>query len=199
MTDVLTEIHGREFGLDADRYVTGPVGAKFPALCLGASGSEVLLTATATEINRVADASARIITHTTSALTITEATHDKKVVCLSKATGEVTVTLPAATGSGTELEFVVVTSKTSSNYTIKTSAATQFMAGTIVTVKDSTDQVNGWEAASTAGRIVLNGTTKGGIKGDRISLIDVASALWIVRGQTQATGSEATPFSSAIA
>lgn len=199
MTDILTSVHGRHLGIDKDGYITGAIGAKLPALSIGTSGSEVALAATATEINRVADASTRIVTQTTSALSVTEASHDGKVIALSKATGEVTVTLPAATGSGTTLRFVVITSKTSSNYTIKTSAATQFMAGTIFTAKDSTDQTNAWEAASTAGRIVLNGSTKGGLKGDWIDLVDVGSALWAVRGQTQATGTEATPFSSAIA
>lgn len=199
MTDILTSIHGRLVGLDKDEYLTTPVGVKVPALYIGTSGSETQLTATATELNRAADASGRIVSVTTSALSVTEAAHDSKTIVLNKATGSVTVTLPAATGSGTRLRVLVGTTKTSSSYIIKTSSATQFMAGTVVTAKDSTDQVNAWEAASTAGRISLNGSTKGGLKGDWFELEDVASALWIVRGQTQATGTEATPFSSAIA
>lgn len=41
MTEILTSLHGREVGLDKDRYLTSPVGAKLPALYLGPSGSEV--------------------------------------------------------------------------------------------------------------------------------------------------------------
>jgi len=41
--------------------------------------------------------------------------------------------------------------------------------------------------------ITLNGSTTGGIKGDRIELIDVASATWSIIGHTSATGIEATP------
>jgi hypothetical protein len=38
---ILTEIHGRELGLDATRNLISPVGVKTPALKLGASGLEV--------------------------------------------------------------------------------------------------------------------------------------------------------------
>lgn len=41
MTEILTSIHGKEVGLDVNRYLTSPVGAKLPALALGPSGSEV--------------------------------------------------------------------------------------------------------------------------------------------------------------
>lgn len=41
MTTILTSLHGKEFGLDKDRYVTTPVGFKGPAIFLGTSGSEV--------------------------------------------------------------------------------------------------------------------------------------------------------------
>jgi hypothetical protein len=44
----------------------------------------------------------------------------------------------------------------------------------------------------------MDGSTKGGIKGDRVILKDVAAGLWSVTVIGSATGTEATPFSSAV-
>lgn len=197
MTDILVELHGRQVGLDSNGYLTSPTGAKLPALSLGTSGSEVALAATATEINRACDTSARIVAVSSAqSLSITEAAHDRKIIKLAAATGAVDITLPAATGSGMEVDFIVTTTKTSNSYDIMTSAAAQVMAGAMVTIKDSTDQVNGFETGATSSKISLNGSTKGGIKGDRIKLVDVGTALWQVNGILIGTGTEATPFSS---
>jgi hypothetical protein len=48
MTDVLVSLHGRDIGLDKDRYLTTRVGAKHPELHIGPSGSEVSVTPTVT-------------------------------------------------------------------------------------------------------------------------------------------------------
>jgi hypothetical protein len=41
MSTILKSLHGLQLGLDKDGYVTSPVGAKFPSLHLGPSGSEL--------------------------------------------------------------------------------------------------------------------------------------------------------------
>lgn len=41
MSTILVSLHGRDVGLDSDRYFTSRVGAKHPELWLGTSGSEV--------------------------------------------------------------------------------------------------------------------------------------------------------------
>jgi hypothetical protein len=45
----------------------------------------------------------------------------------------------------------------------------------------------------------MDGSTKGGIKGDIIELEDIAADTWSVRVMGSATGTEATPFSAAVA
>ena len=40
MSDILVSLHGRDLGLDKDRYLTTRIGAKHPELYLGTSGSE---------------------------------------------------------------------------------------------------------------------------------------------------------------
>lgn len=41
MSTILKHLHGNQFGLDHNGYLTSPVGAKLPALYLGTSDSEV--------------------------------------------------------------------------------------------------------------------------------------------------------------
>jgi hypothetical protein len=45
----------------------------------------------------------------------------------------------------------------------------------------------------------LNGTTTGGVSiGDEITLIDIASNQYMVKGILTASGTEATPFSASV-
>jgi hypothetical protein len=64
--------------------------------------------------------------------------------------------------------------------------------------QDSADTVVMFETAADSDTITANGSTKGGIKGESIELIDMASNTWWVRVMGSATGTEATPFSAAV-
>ena len=154
------------------------------------------VTATAAEINRACDVSARVVA-VTGDLTLSAASHDGKVVTLNKAAG-IAVTLPAATGSGVKFDLVVITTITSNATTVKVANASDVMTGAAFICNDSDATVSGFETASTTDTISLNGSTTGGIKGDRIELIDIAANLWYVRVLGSATGSEATPFSATV-
>lgn len=154
------------------------------------------LAATAAEINRVADASTRIVNVTAATLTVTEALHDSKVVTLNAAAG-VAVTLPAATGSGTKLQFILGTTITSVGTTIKV-VGNDTMTGSALLAQDAADTAVMFETAADSDTITLNGSTTGGIKGDSIELTDIAADLWWVRMVGSATGIEATPFSATV-
>lgn len=156
--------------------------------------ADTAVTATATELNRVADVSGRIINGTASGtLTITEATHDGKLVLLNRAGGFHTV-LPAATGSGAKLQFIVATTGTvAAAYTIA-AAGNDTMFGNAVFVTDNSGTVVGFKAGGGT-LITLNGSTTAGIKGDSIELFDIAADTWWVNVRAAGTGAEATPFS----
>lgn len=158
------------------------------------AGTQVV--ATAAEINRAADASTRIVNVTAATLAVTEAEHDGKIVTINRAAG-CTVTLPAATGSGTKLQFIVGTTITSNNLIIQVTGD-DVMTGLALLAKDGADTVDAFETAADSDTITMNGSTKGGIKGDSIELIDIAADLWWVRILASATGTEATPFSAAV-
>ncbi|MHB8172715.1 MAG: hypothetical protein ACYDG6_14495 [Thermincolia bacterium] len=154
------------------------------------------ITATAAELNKAADTSARVVNVTAATLAVTEAAHDGKVVTLNKADG-IAVTLPAATGSGAKLHFVVGTTITSVGTTIKVTG-NDTMTGTAIVCNDTDNSVSGFETAADSDTITLNGSTTGGIKGDSIELVDIATDLWFVRVNSSGTGTEATPFSATV-
>jgi len=139
----------------------------------------------------------RVVDVTTSTLTITPTDHDDKLITLNRAAG-IAITLPAATGSGARYEFFVGTTVTSNNIVISVADGTDTFKGNVFAAADGGDTVVGFETASDSDTITLNGTTKGGVIGDRIILVDVAANLWSVVGIFSATGSEATPFSAAV-
>lgn len=152
--------------------------------------------ATAAEINRAADVSSRIVNLTAATLAVTEAAHDGKVITVNKADGTA-ITLPAATGSGTSLKFIIGTTITSVGTTIKVTGD-DTMTGNAILAQDAADTAVMFEAGATADTITLNGTTTGGLKGDSVELIDIAADLWWVRVVGAATGIEATPFSATV-
>ncbi len=153
------------------------------------------VTATTAEINRVADISARVVNATAATLAVTAASHDSKIVTLNRA-GGIAVTLPAASGSGVKLHFIVGTTFTS-DATIKV-VGNDTMTGIALNAQDSANTAVMFETAADSDTITLDGSTTGGIKGDSIELMDIASDLWYVRIIGSATGTEATPFSATV-
>jgi hypothetical protein len=153
------------------------------------------IAATADEINRAVDVSARIVNVTAATLTATEALHDSKIVTLNRA-GGIAVTLPAATGSGARYRFIVGTTFTTAG-TIKVTGD-DTMAGNAIIAQDGGDTSVMFEAGATADTITMDGSTTGGLKGAEAELIDIAADLWFVRYVSAATGTEATPFSATV-
>jgi hypothetical protein len=155
------------------------------------------ITATAAEINAVADSSARLVSATGATLAVTAASHDGKIVVLNRAAG-VTATLPAATGSGAVYRFSVGTTVTSNSDKIQVANATDVMAGALTV----TDQADGSTATfgtvAASDTITLNGGTTGGLIGGLITIVDIASGKFSVVGTTVGNGTEATPFSAAV-
>lgn len=126
--------------------------------------------------------------------TITQALHDGKILVLGGAGSARTMTLPAATGTGMKLRFIVGAVNTS-NYVITHAGSDVFKGGLLFRGDNASNGVTGFE--STAGvTITLNGGTTGGAAvGDEVILTDIASGVWALTGAVTEAGSEATPFS----
>lgn len=173
MAKILTSIHGRLVGL-------------LPNKALSCKG-----------ITRDEDA---IVNATAATLAVKATTHAGKTITLNRA-GGIAVTLPAATGSGDEYEFIVGTTFTSPA-TIKVANATDTMVGSAVLAQDAANTVVQFAASGTDDTITFDGSTTGGLLGATVKLRDIkldgTTAKWLVDVVSEATGTEATPFSATV-
>jgi hypothetical protein len=155
------------------------------------------VTATATEINRVCDTSGRLVA-ATGTLTMTAAAHDGKIIALDTAAGSV-VTLPTSSGGGAVYKFLVTVTATSNSHVIKVGNATDEFRGYVVQDSDTATAPNIWWAADNDDTITLNRTTTGlAAQGEYFEIVDATSGHFFVRGYSQASGTEATPFSATV-
>lgn len=156
--------------------------------------------ATAAELNRAADVSTRIVNCTASTLTVTEALHSDAIIVLDRAAG-IAVTLPAAS-AGLRFRFIVKTTFTGAA-SIKSVAGTDTMIGHALMGNNTDNIVVDWPAvaASAFDTIDLLGTANstGGMAGQEIEIIGLASSLWFVSIRGDAAGNEATPFADTVA
>ena len=123
--------------------------------------------------------------------------HQGTTTVINAAAG-LTLTLPAASGTGREFDILVGTTVTLNNAIIQVANGTDVMAGSCMMAQDAGDTIVAFETAASSDTITMNGSTKGGILGDRIVLKDVAAGLWSVRMTASGTGAEVTPFSAAV-
>lgn len=137
------------------------------------------------------------ISYTSTPVILTETGQSGTTIVANRAAG-ITFTLPAASGFGTLFEFVVGTTVTSNNLIIQVANSADIMSGVAINAQDAGDTAIAFETAAADDTITLNGTTKGGVKGDRVILKDVAPNIWSVQVFGSATGTEVTPFSSAV-
>lgn len=137
------------------------------------------------------------ISLTAATVSLTKNNHAGTVLLANRAAG-ITATLPAAAGAGSTFEIVVATTITSNNLVIQVANASDVMTGVAISAADGGDTAVAFETAADTDTITMNGSTKGGIKGDRIVLKDIAANLWSVTIIGSATGSEVTPFSAAV-
>lgn len=157
-------------------------------------------TATAAEITRVADKSGSVVDVTASTLAVTAALHGSRIVTLSRAAG-VTVTLPAASGSGEVFTFITATAVTSNANVIKVANASDSFTGIAMGVDTDAEGASGytWNADTNDDTISMDGTATGGKAGDKWVVIDYAANLFNVIGYISQSGaSEATPFSATV-
>lgn len=138
----------------------------------------------------------RVTNANTATLAVTEADHEGQCITLNRA-GGIAVTLPASTGGGAKYRFIVGTTFTSAG-TIKVANANDTMCGSALLLQDAGDTVVGFAAGATADTITMDGSTTGGLKGAFVEVQDIAANLFHVNYVSDASGTEATPFSATV-
>jgi hypothetical protein len=158
------------------------------------------LTATMAEINDVADKSAAAVVALTADASLTQASHAGKIVTLGSADGD-TVTLPAATGTGNVYTIVVATTVTSNSHIIQVANATDEFVGQVYQADtDTSDALVVYPALDGDGydTITMDGSTTGGLQGDKYVITDIAAGKFQLEGHQNGTGTVATPLSAAV-
>jgi hypothetical protein len=121
-----------------------------------------------------------------------------KTILLDTLAGSV-VTLPAATGTQQEFEFITSVIATSNSHVVKVANATDVMSGSLVVTNIADGTTTGFGTLAASDTITLNRGTTGSAKiGERFWLKDVKEGFWAVHGNTLGTGAEATPFSAGV-
>ena len=128
--------------------------------------------------------------------TRTLAPEESGALCLFDSAAGVVYTLPAPQ-VGMRFEFLTKTTITSNSAKVLTDAATTFLVGGVALSNSgaTTGQFfagNGTTHRSTNG----NGTTTGGVIGDRLRFTAISSTQWAVDGVMNQTGTAATPFAT---
>lgn len=131
---------------------------------------------------------------TTATATVTPDAHLGTPVVVNRAAGAV-LTLPAASGSGNSYDFIGAVDATGDQ--VVQVVGDDTMSGVAYLGNDSAGASCFYTAAA-SDTITLNGTTTGGLKGWRVQVTDIASDTWAVMVFSEASGTEATPFSAAV-
>ena len=149
-----------------------------------------------------------------SATSLTVASHAGRIVH-NNAAGAVTYTLPAinansdsaVAGPGADLNnlsnigatFEIFASITKTgDLVVQVANSNDVMVGSAKFIDDTSDNMVGFETASTSDTITLNGTTTGGVTFSKITCTAISSTQWKVDVESGCTGSPATPFSAAV-
>lgn len=156
------------------------------------------VSATAAELNRSADISARVVATTATALSLTVTEHADRVVLVNtNSTVANTFTLPVATGSGAKFTVINNIAQTQGSIVIAANGTLDVMKGiALVTNTSTTVNAQAFLSSATSDKVTWNRTTTGGAgPGDRLEAIDSAANTWTVSVVAGSVGTAATPFS----
>lgn len=117
-------------------------------------------------------------------------------LCLHDRAAGVVYTLPTPS-IGMQFEFLVTVTITSNAAKIITKAATEFLLGEVFMFTTATASGAGFAADGTTIRALsANGSTTGGIIGERYKVIALSTTQWAITGQCVGSGTITTPFAS---
>ena len=117
-------------------------------------------------------------------------------LCLFDRAAGVVYTLPTPV-IGMQFEFATTVTITSNAAKVITSAATEFILGDLQMILVGAATTLAAAANGTTHRAVSsNGSTTGGVIGDRYRLTAISSTQWLIDGYVSGTGTLATPFAT---
>ncbi len=128
--------------------------------------------------------------------TRTLAPEESGALCLFDRAAGVVYTLPAPV-VGLQYEFQTTVTITSNAAKIITDAATTFLLGTVeMVINTSATTLAALGNGTTHRAVSSNGSTTGGVQGDRYMVTAISSTQWVVTGLVSGSGALATPFAT---
>lgn len=128
--------------------------------------------------------------------TRTLAQEESGALCLFDSAAGVVYTLPPPI-VGMQFEFATTVSRTSNAHKVITNAATVFLIGSVeMVINTSATTLAALANGTTHVAISHNGTTTGGVQGDRYRVTCISSTLWAIDGLVSGSGALATPFAT---
>lgn len=179
-------------------FVTTPVSLLKRLTGQEAWTDPVTLAAGSTVGGTPIDAASRLVAvaAATTTLTLTAALHAGRMLQIAS-TGGLAITPPPATGTGNMYQFMVTATVSGGNFTIdaKAGAAADVFYGGAFQNKPGTGVTTTFSAAN-SNLLTFNGSTSGGLVGDRIEMLDVAPNVWWLFIMGQYSGTFGSPFSN---
>lgn len=151
--------------------------------------------ATAAEIERIADDSARIVTFSEDTETLTCAANGTGIInYISSANANSTLTLPAASGTGCIFDFVWLAAPYNNGDVIQVTGDDS-INGVFWMSQDGGNSSVAFETASDSDKLTFTSSTKGVAQaGVWLKLLDAGTDKFVILGSSLAgTGTEATP------
>ena len=153
--------------------------------------------ATAAEIDRAVDASARVVVTTATTLSLTLTQHAGKVVCVeTNSASGFTGTLPAASGSGNTYRIRNNIAQTQGTITFTAAGTDLFVGKALAFDTTAAADAGAFLSTATSKKVAMNRTTTGGLGYDELVATDKASGVWMVDFTFVGSGTLATPFSA---
>lgn len=159
--------------------------------------NDVSLAASVAELNRVNQASTRIVTSTATVLALTVTQHGDRVVLVNtNSTVANTFTLPVATGSGVKFTVINGIAQTQGSVVVAANGTTDTLKGIALMVNSTvTNNAEAFLTSATSDKVSFNRTTTGGVGYDMVEAWDVIANQWQVQVKGFTGGTTATPFS----
>ncbi len=142
------------------------------------------------------DGASAMIATTATVIAVTSTVHAGRTVVLNS-THTVTVTLPAATGTGNVYTFLVGITGTDGSKIVQVANTTDVIQGASIAANTQSTTL-GFVTSATSDTVTMNNTTQGGLLGSLVTIRDVVAGTFLTQVFTITTGNPATPFSASV-
>ena len=146
--------------------------------------------------NESATLNERVVTLTAGNASLTPQDHAGRILVISSELTDAaqTKTLPKAVGSGDMYEVWVNAVLTQD--LVVAALGTDVLSGTARVRSETATSTDVFHTTATDDKYTFNNTTTGGLRGDRVKLIDYATGTWLVDIEANGSGTLATGFAA---